>query len=73
MKIISACYSNKLYVSGVGRHTCKEAWEGPVDPASDNDHGQNVGDISLHHVSHHWGIWKANQRKSKPEQTNHAT
>ena len=34
-------------------HTGEEAREGPVDPASDDDHGQHVGEVPLHHVRHH--------------------
>ena len=33
--------------------TGEEAREGPVDPASDDDHGQHVGEVPLHHVCHH--------------------
>lgn len=36
--------------------TCDKSWKGPVDPASDEDHGKYVGDVSLHHVSQHAGI-----------------
>ena len=33
--------------------TCEEAGEGPVDPASYDDHGQHVSEVPLHHVRHH--------------------
>lgn len=36
--------------------TCDKSRKGPVDPASDQDHGQYVGDVPLHHVSQHAGI-----------------
>lgn len=36
--------------------TCDKSRKGPVDPASDEDHGKHVGDVSLHHVSQHAGI-----------------
>lgn len=37
-------------------NTCHKSWKGPVDPASYEDHGKHVGDISLHHVCQHAGI-----------------
>lgn len=37
-------------------HTRHKSWKGPVDPASYEDHGKHVGDISLHHVCQHAGI-----------------
>ena len=37
----------KLYLS------CDEATEVPIDPATDDNHGENVGQVSLQHVCHH--------------------
>ena len=36
--------------------TGEEAGECPVDPAPDDDHGDHVGEVALHHVSHHCWI-----------------
>ncbi len=33
--------------------TCDEAGKGPVDPTSDNYHGQDIGECSLHHLKRH--------------------
>lgn len=33
--------------------TGDEAREGPVDPAADDDHGQDVRQVPLEHVGHH--------------------
>ena len=33
-----------------------EAGKVPIDPSSDDDHGQNVGQIALQHVRHHVGV-----------------
>ncbi len=41
--------------------TCYKSWEGPVDPASNEDHGKHIGDISLHHVCQHAGICEKTQ------------
>lgn len=36
--------------------TDDESRESPVDPSTDHNHGQDVGQVSLHHVSQHAGI-----------------
>ena len=36
--------------------TGDEAREGPVDPASDGDHGEDVGERPLHHVKGSVGV-----------------
>ncbi len=33
-----------------------ESGEVPVDPSSDDDHGQDVGEVALEHVGHHAGV-----------------
>ena len=33
----------------------EKSGKGVIDPASDDDHGQHVGHVTLHHVRHH--VW----------------
>ena len=33
-----------------------EAREVPVDPSADDDHGEDVGEVSLEHLGHHGGV-----------------
>lgn len=49
------CEANSK-LSGVAEHTGDESREHPVNPASDYDHGQHVGDVALEHVGHHAGV-----------------
>lgn len=45
--------------------TCHKSWKGPVDPASDEDHGKHVRNVSLHHVCQHAGICVKMQRETR--------
>lgn len=45
-----------LALSGGKSITCDKSRKGPVDPASNEDHGKYVSNVSLHHVSQHTGI-----------------
>ena len=55
MKFNTVCFQGALCVCKTWR-TGEESGECPVDPASDDDHGDDIGDISLHHIRHHAGI-----------------
>jgi hypothetical protein len=33
-----------------------ESTEVPIDPAADDDHGEDVGQVALQHVGHHRGV-----------------
>lgn len=37
--------------------TYDESRESPVDPSTNENHGQDIGQVSLHHVCQHAGVW----------------
>lgn len=39
--------------SSIQSLTCDKPRKGPVDPATNKDHGKNVGHIAFHHVRQH--------------------
>lgn len=49
--------ASQIYVCEIfEKHTSYEARESPVNPASNNNHWQHVGNISLQHIHHHCRI-----------------
>ena len=46
------------------RRTGNETREGPVDPSSNDNHRENVGERSLHHLHHHARVWEHGKQTS---------
>ena len=42
--------------------TCYESRKGPINPATDEDHGKHIGDIAFHHICQHAGICENRQK-----------
>lgn len=48
----------------VDKLTNDESRESPVDPSTNHNHGQDVGQVSLHHVYHHARVCNKQQAQS---------
>lgn len=65
---VATTRATRIYVCEIfKKHTSYETRESPVNPASNNNHWQHVGNISLQHIHHHCRIYKTKAKTGKHE------